>query len=229
MGGGGGAWSIGLTHAQFATGLSIDGVSAEVAQDQWSLVGAWRDGRLSLALSATWIASGQLRFDDGAPLGRSDRPFAALRYAFEPGFAAGFGVSWQALTTYDHPFDLTLSAQLAFATSTLRTPDAVPDDVRAGADWLAFDIRVGAMLSRTFARTLTPYVALRLFGGPIILSGRLPSGVNATVSGSDKRHVQLAAGVGLTPWPVSAPWLRMFVEGAAIAEYGFSAGVSASF
>lgn len=69
--------------------------------------------------------------------------------------------------------------------------------VRATADdgstrtWSAWDLRGGAMVGKTFAGHVVPYVAARVFGGPVFWHR-----AGASVTGSDRYHV--TAGAGLT-------------------------------
>ena len=54
----------------------------------------------------------------------------------------------------------------------------------------AFDIRVGLTVGKTFWNVLSPYAAVRAFGGPVIwkLAGE-------TRTGTDLHHFQIAAGM----------------------------------
>jgi hypothetical protein len=57
--------------------------------------------------------------------------------------------------------------------------------------WSAWDIRGGAIAGKTFAQRVVPYVAARVFGGPVFWY-RAGGGV----VGSDRYHI--TAGLGLT-------------------------------
>jgi hypothetical protein len=54
----------------------------------------------------------------------------------------------------------------------------------------AFDIRIGLTVGKTFWNVLSPYAAVRAFGGPVIwnIDGK-------TRTGTDQRHFQVAVGM----------------------------------
>jgi hypothetical protein len=84
----------------------------------------------------------------------------------------------------------------------------------------AFDFRGGLTVGKTFLDVLSPYVAARLFGGPVLwkLQG-------ATALGTDENHYQLAAGLVIAlPRRFDA-----FVEGAPLGERAVTVGAGYSF
>ena len=85
---------------------------------------------------------------------------------------------------------------------------------------IAIDIRAGLTVGKTFFEFLSPYVAARLFGGPIfwITEGRV-------VTGTDAYHYQLAAGVVVT----LARRVDIFVEGVPLGERRISTGLGVAF
>jgi len=88
------------------------------------------------------------------------------------------------------------------------------------ATWSAWDVRAGGMLGKTFADVLVPYVAARVFGGPVFWAH-----MGAGVVGGDRYHV--TAGAGLT---VRLPErLSLTVEGLPLGERSATAAVTARF
>lgn len=79
----------------------------------------------------------------------------------------------------------------------------------------AFDFRGGLTVGKTFFKVLSPYVAARLFGGPVLW--RLDG---AIALGTDVNHYQLAAGL-VTALPRG---VDVFVEGAPLGERSVSLG-----
>ncbi len=83
----------------------------------------------------------------------------------------------------------------------------------------AIDARLGATVGKTFFDRVSPYAALRAFGGPVIWTEG-----DTTRSGTDRYHVQLAGGAALLLDPVD-----VFVEGAPLGEQAVSAGLGLRF
>lgn len=90
----------------------------------------------------------------------------------------------------------------------------------ASAPFYAVDFRAGVTVGKTFFRALSPYAAVRVFGGPVIwkLEGK-------TALGTDVNHYQLAAGL-VTALPRG---VDVFVEGAPLGERAFALGGGVSF
>lgn len=85
-------------------------------------------------------------------------------------------------------------------------------------DLFAIDVKGGVSVGKTFARVVSPYLALRVFGGPVFWDvERTP--------GTDAYHVQPAAGVVVA----LGRRLALFGEVAPVAERGVSAGASVGF
>lgn len=84
----------------------------------------------------------------------------------------------------------------------------------------AFDFRAGVTVGKTFFDVLSPYAAVRLFGGPVIwkLAG-------AAALGTDVNHYQLAAGL-VTALPRG---FDVFVEGAPLGERSLALGAGFRF
>ncbi|HEX4417198.1 MAG TPA: hypothetical protein VH165_04825 [Kofleriaceae bacterium] len=65
-----------------------------------------------------------------------------------------------------------------------------PSDDEMTHTWLAFDLRGGVMVGKTFADRWVPYVAARGFGGPVYWQH-----AGAAVTGDDRYHVTLGGGL----------------------------------
>jgi len=87
----------------------------------------------------------------------------------------------------NHPWSWApfLLATLEVSASHARTA-AAGSGAGASVGLTALDVRVGLLAGKTFADAVTPYVAARLFGGPVWWRGD---------SGTDVHHYQIAAGV----------------------------------
>lgn len=221
-------FSLGVSLSQFRTELRFDGLDARLRQTQLALPFAWQIGDITLTATVALIADGALVFDDAAPPGDATLNHA-YRYDFKPGAAVGLGINWGLLRAKTDDVDLSLGLQLAYAHTTLRSPDRSADEPAPKAAWDAFDVRLSLTISRTFGRTLTPWASVRVFGGPVLAKLTNPSGEDTALVGSDIRHVQLAAGLSVLPFPATAPRWRLYAEGAVLSERGFTLGSALSF
>jgi hypothetical protein len=86
------------------------------------------------------------------------------------------------------------------------------------AHFTAYDVRGGLTLGKTWG-PVTPYVAGRLFGGPVLWTQR-----GQSLTGSDKFHYQPAVGVVLSLAPVD-----FSVEWAFAGEQALTAGAGVAF
>lgn len=81
---------------------------------------------------------------------------------------------------------------LSFGGSGARTQQAMPGKAIAPSpvSLYAFDIRAGLTVGKTFWNVLSPYAAVRAFGGPVIwnIDGQIRGG-------TDRFHFQVAAGL----------------------------------
>ena len=157
-----------------------------------------------------------LSFGAGAGLGGS---------LTERGAHHAIGPGWLATGSYARrlvdgagslPFVL-LGFSFGASGATTRLSSA-PD--AESAPLYAFDFRAGITVGKTFYNVLSPYAAVRLFGGPVIwkLDGDL-------ALGTDVNHYQLAAGL-VTALPRG---FDVFVEGAPLGERALALGGGYSF
>lgn len=131
-----------------------------------------------------------------------------------PGFVGSVGATWLPLfETERRPFLLT---SLSFGGSMTT---AESDDGQAHR-WTAFDLRLGAMLGKTFADRFTPFVAGRVFAGPV--SWRLGS---ESETGGDAHKYTAGGGLSFRI-PGS---LDLFAEVMPVGEQSASLGGSLAF
>ena len=97
-----------------------------------------------------------------------------------------------------------------------------PDGVASAqtSSLYAFDIRAGLIVGKTFWNTLSPYAAVRAFGGPVIWS----FGGNSEF-GSDLYHFQLGGGLVTA----LARGFDVFVEGVPLGERAVTLGAGKTF
>jgi hypothetical protein len=134
---------------------------------------------------------------------------AGTRHAIGPGPVGSLGVAYRLLAGEGWEPFLLLGGSLSATTAM---------DDRA-ARLTAVDLRASLTVGEVFLDHLAPYLALRGFGGPIFwqIDG-------AAVVGSDRTHVQVAAGALVTTGRVDA-----FFEVAPLGERAFTTGLAAAF
>jgi hypothetical protein len=175
-----------------------------------------RAGTLSVQIGAGGIAAGEL-------------VHGAARDTLGPGFAASSGLAWRVVEPRGALPFVQLTASVGFTHVLTRTDDrgtrtdgstaprARPETPR----FTALDLRVGAVMGKTIADVLTPYVTGRAFGGPI--AWRFDG---AAVTGTDLYKYQLGGGISLS---LAGGKLDVFAEGIALGERGIAAGVGTTF
>ncbi len=174
----------------------------ELSQD--SVVGSFgrRFGkRVSLRLSAGALLGGRFSGE-------------GFDYDVAPGWLVAVSGSYQLFGDPGRtPF---LIGTLTFGTSGTHTTQ------RGGTEHTslsATDLRVGAMFGYTFWKRLSPYAALRAFGGPVAWHHE-----GLSYTGTDRHHYTLGGGVG-----VSLPLgFDLRVDGSALGERSVSAGLALS-
>jgi hypothetical protein len=144
----------------------------------------------------------------GSILGGSLTTPDGIRHTLGPGPAATVAASWLGLyETPVRPF-LMLGGS---ASMSRATTDRL-------ATLMAVDIRVTAMVGKTFFQAVTPYVVGRVFGGPVYWDQLAPVG-------TDTHHYAVGAGITVRlPAGVDA-----FAEGIPLGEKSLSAGAGISF
>lgn len=140
---------------------------------------------------------------------------AGTLHRIGPGWA-GF-LSFSAIVLDGKGTKPLLVASATIAVSSARTVDRA--NPNAFATLTAGDFRGGLVLGKTLLDRVTPYVAGRVFGGPIHwqLAGR-------DQTGTDAYHVQLGFGgvVSIAPFDV-------YLEGVPVGERSLGGGLGVSF
>ncbi len=133
-----------------------------------------------------------------------------------PGFSASFGVTYRAVKDEGRAPFVLLSASLA----GLLTRTVQREDPAHQSNLLAGDLRFSATLGKTFFERFAPYLAVRLFGGPVgfTYQGR-------PVVGSDQHHYQVGVGLVIN----FSGKAHLFFEAAGLGERRLSAGAGLSF
>ena len=122
----------------------------------------------------------------------------------EPGWLVGVAANWAAVDADGGiPF-----VDLAVAVSAAGRP--VRDRVTEQSDTLyAVDMRLGVTVGWAVGQRWRPYVAARVFGGPVMWAR-----ADETLSGTDRGHVQLAVGStfdlgkGISLYGEYSPWFE---------------------
>ena len=132
--------------------------------------------------------------------------------SFGPGWLAFGNVGYRLVN--EHGMTPLVLANASIGVSSARTVS----DTGESAFFTAYDLRAGVTVGKTFGPT-TPYVAGRVFGGPVYWKER-----GVALTGSDKHHYQPALGlvVALAPFDAFAEW-------AFAGEQAISAGLGMSF
>jgi hypothetical protein len=168
---------------------------------------------LALQVGAGVGHGGSLVIDGG--LGPEGATAAPVRHEMLPGWVATVSGSWRVL-------DGAGSRPLLLLTMTVGASGARTREESAAESvaYTALDARLGAVVGKTFFDALTPYAALRVFGGPIFWRFR---GEDRT--GTDRYHYQI--GLGLS---ASLPaQLDVFVEGVPLGERALVLGAGVAF
>ncbi len=194
---------MGVSYGQFTTEVEFSDRRKFVLHEG-QVVSSWTMGLgdgWGVGASVGVVIDGDLRGKPG-------------RYDVEPGFVLALRGSkvWLEDESW-WPF-ISTSVAVAVGWVGLRgLGPEVPDE----ASVVAFDLRADVTIGKTIARTLTPYVAVRAFGAPLLLLD------GATTSGSDPNHYQVAFGGQVTlPGGVA-----FYVDWAPLGERSLSLGLSA--
>lgn len=145
-------WRFGVAYTSVWTDLAMPLERVDAVQHTASVT-LLRRLRNRWAISGTvgMLVAGDLRHE-----GRT--------HIYRPGGAVAFSASREWLDDWRHHTFLTTS----FSGSVLIAPTQDPAGDRGL--YFASDVRAGIAFGRTFWNVVSPYVALRVFGGPIIWS-----------------------------------------------------------
>ncbi|MCP4291767.1 MAG: hypothetical protein GY780_08015 [bacterium] len=176
----------------------------------------WDIEMTTLSMSAAWSlnekwtlsAAGGILFDGG--LNYVNQP----SNDFEPGGLLAFGAEYRALPSRGAKPSLDLSLALGALWSETIAPGN-----ENKISYSAGDARLGARFGWIVKNKTFPYLAARVFGGPVSWS---ISGEDVT--GTDIHHYQLAMGIG-----AHLGKLSIFSEWAGVGEKALTFGMSAAF
>ena len=196
-------WGVSLAYGQFSATLRFD--DAPDMRVKQHLVSA----RLSYSFDDGWYLAGALgAVVDGALFNET------RSLHFRPGFVG---------TLQAGVLVMRGQGALPFIESSINlsvSHGALLDDADTASSWTAIDVRLGATTGWRIADVWVPYVALRVFGGPVLWR---EGGVERV--GSDSHHFQVAVGSTLSVFGVD-----LFVDwGLPIGESGLAAGVALQF
>jgi hypothetical protein len=215
-------WRVGASFGTFASDVTFgDGIDPYIERRAVTASVEYHPN-LDTTLQAGVGAGlgGRMTFERPRACAGSGRRCAPVRVdqTILPGWVATFAYSRRLMNGLgSKPFIL---LSISAGGSGAGTRGLEPTREEPAETLYAFDVRAGLTVGKTFFRTLSPYAAVRVFGGPIIwkLDGD-------TVMGTDTRHVQLAAGM-LVSLPAE---LDAFAEVAPIFERGVTVGIGKSF
>lgn len=177
----GSRWRAGATFGVFGSDLTFGKAASDVAIERRA-ISASLDYRLSVGNT--------ISLGGGAGLGgrlviKNDR------YEINPG--------WLVTASYSRillqgrgaaPFILASLSAGGSGASTRPLLSGRAADSSSSVSLYAFDIRLGVTVGKTFWNVLSPYVAARAFGGPVLWN------INGQAeSGTDQRHFQVAVGM----------------------------------
>jgi hypothetical protein len=157
--------------------------------------------RVSLTIGAGSLVLGHITWAHGSR-------------ALGPGWLGSFSASFRVVDEKRIvPYVLLAASTSATGTVTRQRPT---DEPGARGTYIGVDFRFGVTLGKTFARVFSPYIAARVFGGPVIWHER-----GTTMVGTDIYHFQPAIGAAF----LLPAHLDLFVEGQPYFERGVSGGI----
>jgi hypothetical protein len=199
-------WRLGASYSFTSTAIRFsDDIKPEETRDNVLVTLAYRPSRrLTLELGAGSLIGGKLRIQD-------------VDYDFSPGLLTMLGGSYRVLDALGtRPFVL-FTGQAAFIAATTRENGSAASP---SVGYHAFDVRLGAVVGWTLFNVLSPYAAVRAFGGPVYWQYG-----GASVTGTDTHHYQVGGGLSV----LIARRVDAFVEGVPLGELGVSAGAGVIF
>jgi hypothetical protein len=195
---------LGLGLGTFNSTIRFDGDrDVDVDMSTVSFSGAW-------LINETWTLRGAM----GVILGGELKPLDEVVHKVDTGGLAAVGVERRVLTGEGStPF---IDMSLFLGASWTKTLDP---DTKTKTSYMATDARLGARAGWSINGNTFPYVAARVFGGPVKweLAGE-------DVTGTDVHHYQLALGTAVQLGP-----LGFYAEWAGLGEKAVSAGITTSW
>ncbi len=135
-------------------------------------------------------------------------------YDVGPGFSGFVGLAGRVVDAGEWTPFVHLTGTFSVSHAATRSPSSRDS-------YTAFDLRIGAIVGKTIEGVFTPYVAARVFGGPVLwkIDG-------ASVTGTDLYKYQLGGGVSFALFERR---LDLFAEAIGLGERGVAAGIGTTF
>lgn len=172
--------------------------------------------KASVLASSDFLLSSRVLLSIGAGgvfFGELALPHASDR-ALSPGWIGSFAATFRVVEDKGYVPYVLLTGSAGVLRAAIREEPTDRPGIRG--TYTGVDLRFGVTVGKTFANVVSPYVAARVFGGPVIWS---EGGTDAL--GSDLYHFQPAVGLSL----VLPAHMDLFAEGQPWFERGFTVGV----
>jgi hypothetical protein len=192
-----------LGAGRMDTTLKLDGDKADLELSSVSLAASYPIGEKTT-----------LRGGIGSILDGELRPESGTVHEFEPGGLAFAGLNYNSSEGQGSKPSLDLSAQFGVTWA-----ETVEQGTDLRADYFAADFRLGAQTTWTVGSRFFPYLAARVFGGPVSWEYE-----GESLTGSDVHHYQVAAGAAVSLGPAV-----LFAEWAPLGEQALSAGIGSAW
>ncbi len=180
-----------------------DDQDVDVEMSTVSVAGGWLiNDKWTLRAGIGLILDGDMVSPDG------------VVHSVEPGGLFSIGVENRVLVGDGYTPFVDVSLFMGASWTETKNPET-----QTATSYLATDVRLGARAGWNVNGNTFPYVAARVFGGPVDWE---MDGVDVT--GTDIHHYQLAVGAAVQLGPVG-----LFAEWAGLGEQAVSAGLSTSF
>ncbi len=194
---------MGVSAGAFRTTIAFDDVDIDLEQASVSaILGYQISDRVGLVATA------------GVILGGSVEHVSGISGDVGSGFVTSLSATYiPVYETESRPF-LLGTFTLGVSRTTAESDNGISED------WTAADARLGIMVGKTFAERFVPFVAARVFGGPV--NWRL---AGQDVIGSDIHHYTVGAGASYRiPGKLS-----IFAEALPLGEQSLNVGASVPF
>jgi hypothetical protein len=213
--------SQGLLTGRLHAGLSLGVFGSELTFGGGAQTAYVERRALSASLDLQIGEANTISIGGGAGLGGLLR-VGGVRHEISPGWLVTAAYSRRLLDGRGAAPFLLLGVSLGGSGASTRAelPIAIAPTQPSTTPLFAFDLRAGLTVGKTFFRAMSPYASARVFGGPVIWSTP-----QATMTGSDQRHFQLAVGL-MTALPRG---FDLYVEAAPLGERALTIGGGARF
>ena len=201
-----GPWSAGASAAYFVAKLRFDGEeNYQLSQSAVAAsLGYQANSDLSFRLGLGAIIDGELQGE-------------AQRHDVEPGWVGSISVANRWFGGDGGPF-LTTTLSLAHSRSSTRSLETQTEN--QPVDLSAWDLRFGTLLGITLWERFSPYLAARIFGGPVSWTRG-----DESATGSDRNHYAVGGGA-VASLPAG---IALQVDGSFLGERSISGAATISF